>query len=102
MRSRPVLFREEAITDLEEVAAYLAAQGAHEIVVRNFLQRIRMQCEAIGSLPEGYPERPDLGPEIRLAPFERLAMIAFRVTNDAVEIVNVFYGGRDYAAILRR
>lgn len=100
MRSLPVRFREEAIADLEEIAAYLVGQEAHETVVLSYIGRIRKQCEKIGDVPEGYAPRPDLGPGIRLAPFERSAVIAFRIAQDGVEIVNVFYGGRDYAALL--
>lgn len=66
-----------------------------------FVDRIRRRCEAIGELPEGYPARPDLGPDIRIAPFERSAVIAYRVIDAAVEIVDMFYGGRDYEAIMR-
>ena len=50
---------------------------------------------------EGLWRRPaDLGPGIRIAPFEHSAVVAYRVEDDAVEIVNVFYGGRDYEAAL--
>jgi toxin ParE1/3/4 len=38
---------------------------------------------------------------LRTVPFERKAVIAYRVTN-AVEITNVFYGGRDYEALYRK
>jgi toxin ParE1/3/4 len=41
-----------------------------------------------------------LEPGLRTIPFERRAVIAYRVTN-AVEITNIFYGGRDYEALYR-
>ncbi len=34
-------------------------------------------------------------------PFERRAVIAYRVIDDIVEVTNVFYGGRDYEALYR-
>jgi toxin ParE1/3/4 len=37
---------------------------------------------------------------LRTVPFERKAVIAYRVTK-AVEITNIFYGGRDYEALYR-
>ena len=101
MRRLPVRFREEAASDLMEVLDYLIEQGADPDVALGFVDRIRRRCEAIGELPEGYPARPDLGPDIRIAPFERSALIAYRVIDAAVEIVDVFYGGRDYEAIMR-
>ena len=36
-----------------------------------------------------------------MVPFERSAVIVYRV-GKTVEIVNVFYGGRDYEAAYRR
>ena len=33
--------------------------------------------------------------------FERRAVVAYRVLEQIVEITNIFYGGRDYEAILR-
>lgn len=99
MHSLPVLLRQEAIADLDEIASYLIAQGAHQTVVLGFIQRIRTQCETIGRAPEGYAARPDLGAGIRIAPFERRAVIVFRVEKTAVEIVNIFYGGRDYSVL---
>lgn len=101
MRRLTVRFREEAIADLVEVLDYLASRGASEATALGFIGRIRQKCEAIGDLPEGYPVRPDLGPGIRIAPFEHSAVIAYRLVDDAVEIVNVFYGGRDYESLLR-
>jgi toxin ParE1/3/4 len=51
-------------------------------------------------VPEGNPARSDLGPGIRLAPFERSAVILYCLTDTAVEIVRVLYGGRDYQSLL--
>jgi toxin ParE1/3/4 len=50
--------------------------------------------------PLGASERHALGAGLRLVPFEKSAVIVYRVVDDSVEIVNVFYGGRDYAALL--
>lgn len=100
MRSLPVRLREEALADLEEILTHLVDSGADDAVVDGFVDRIRQKCFSIGHMPEGYPARPDLGSGIRLVPFERSAVIAYRIEEEAVEIVNVFYGGRDYAALL--
>nr|WP_260682893.1 type II toxin-antitoxin system RelE/ParE family toxin [Rhizobium laguerreae] len=58
------------------------------------------RCRKIGDAPNGGRPRDDLAPGLRTVPFEHSAVIAYHVT-DAVEIVNVFYGGRDYEALLR-
>jgi toxin ParE1/3/4 len=36
-----------------------------------------------------------------MVPFEHSTVIIYKVIEDAVEIINVFYGGRDYAALMR-
>ena len=100
MRRLAVRFREEAISDLLEILDYLIDQGAGEGTAMGFVGRIRTKCESIGGLPESYRVRPELGPGIRIAPFEHSAVIAYRVDEDAVEIVNVFYGGRDYESLM--
>jgi len=101
MRRLAVRFREEAIADLTEILDHLISEGAGQGTALGFIGRIQEKCETIGGLPEGYPARPDLGPGIRIAGFERSAVIAYRLHDETVEIVNVFYGGRDYEALMR-
>lgn len=101
MKALPVRFREAAIADLIEIASFLRAQQVEEAIIHGFISRIRKQCEKIGLAPEGYATRSDLGAGIRIAPFEKSAVIVFAVTETSVEITNIFYGGRDYATLLR-
>jgi len=42
--------------------------------------------------------RDDLAPGTRTVPFERSALIAYRVENERVVITNIFYRGRDVGA----
>lgn len=100
MRRLPVRYLHDAAADLDSIFDHLLDQGASARTARGFVERIEAQCERIGGLPEGYPAHPDLGPGIRIAPFEHSAVIAYRLAEDAVEIVNVFYGGRDYQSLL--
>jgi hypothetical protein len=45
--------------------------------------------------------RDDILPGLRVVGFERRVTIAFLITADAVLIEGVFYGGRDFDAILQ-
>ncbi len=45
--------------------------------------------------------RDDLDEGLRITGFERRAVIAWKVEGDTVRITNIFYGGRDYEAVLR-
>ncbi len=102
MQLLPVLYRQEAGADLDNIFIYLVEQGASSSNERGFVGRIKARCQDIGNVPEGFPARPDLGPGIRLAQFERSAVILYRATEEAVEIFRVFYGGRDYETLMRR
>lgn len=70
-------------------------------VADGFIGRIRARCRTIGNVPFGGVARDDLGSGLRMTPFERSAVIMYRVLDDRVQIVNVFYGGRDYEALYR-
>ncbi|BAV53017.1 Uncharacterized protein MLTONO_p0547 (plasmid) [Mesorhizobium loti] len=54
-----------------------------------FVRRIRARCRKTGDAANGGRPRDDLLPGLRTVPF------------DTVQIVNVFYGGRDYEAPFR-
>lgn len=72
------------------------------VTAQRFTDRIWAACEKIGNAPLGGRPRDDLLPGLRTVPFEKKAIIAYRVDGETVEIVNVFYGGSDYEAILLR
>jgi len=44
--------------------------------------------------------RDDLRPGLRTIGFRRRVVIAFAVTEEAVEVLGVFYGGSDYEALI--
>jgi plasmid stabilization system protein ParE len=62
---------------------------------------IRGRCAALRTHPELGPARDDLGRNIRVLPMLGRVVVAYRVEPDGVTIVRVFYGGQDYAAIMR-
>jgi toxin ParE1/3/4 len=101
MRRLPVFYHHKAAADLENIFIHLVEQGAASSTARAFVARIVARCNGIGDVPEGFPARPDLGLRVRIAPFERSAVILYRPTDDGVEIFRVFYGGRDYETIMR-
>lgn len=101
MRTLPVQFRAEAESDLEEIARYVVERSGSFQTAIGFLARLRSRCYSIGDIPLGGIARDDLAPGIRMVPFERSAVILYRIKDDAVEIVTVAYGGRDYEALFR-
>ncbi|MGN6268465.1 MAG: type II toxin-antitoxin system RelE/ParE family toxin [Sphingomonas sp.] len=101
MRRIEVEYRPEAIADLEDIFRFVLRLSLETDTARAFIQRIRDRCSRIGDVPLGGTPRNDLYPGLRTVPFERRAVIAYRVIDDRVEITNIFYGGRDFDALYR-
>ena len=93
-----VLYRPEAYADLEDIFRFVLRIGGNQITAERFVRRIKARCDKIGILPFGGRSRDDLAPGLRTVPFERRAIIVYKVEPNCVRIVNVFYGGRDYEA----
>jgi toxin ParE1/3/4 len=102
MQRLEVRFRPEAIRDLTAIFHYVFELSRSFETSRKFVQRIRDRCDSIGNVPHGGRPRDDLEPSLRTVPFERTAVIAYKVEDDRVRITNIFYGGRNYETLYRR
>lgn len=98
MQALEVTYRESAATDIQNIFDTILKASQNLTVADRFISRIARRCERIGHVPYGGRPRNDLEEGLRTVPFEHSAIIAYRVEGDCVEIVNVFYGGRDYEA----
>lgn len=94
-------YRPEALADLEEIFRFVLRRSASPSTARRYVERLRERCRRIGTLPEAGRPRDDLLPGLRTVPFERVAVIAYRLADGRVEITNIFYGDRDYEALYR-
>ena len=99
MRRLKVTYRPEAQTDFRDIYMYVLTRSGDKAMAEGFYQRIRTRCERIGLVPLGGRPRDDLEPGLRTVPFERTAVIAYKVEDESVRVTNIFYGGRDYEAI---
>ncbi len=98
--ARRVLFRPAAERDLTALYAYIRdANGGPEVAI-GYVRRIRDFCEGLEPFPERGVARDDIRPGLRLAHFEKRVVVAFTISPDQVRIGRIFYGGRDYAALL--
>jgi toxin ParE1/3/4 len=93
-----VVITAEAESDLEQIATYLAGQSVE--IALGFVQELREKCESLADAPRGYPLVPrheHLG--IRRRPFGNY-LIFYRVASDAIEVVHILHGARDYEPLL--
>lgn len=102
MQRFPVEYRADAIDDIEQLFLYVLETSSDVITAARFTDRVFARCETIGDAPFGGVPRDDLGPGIRIVPFEKKAVILYIVRDQTVWITNIFSGRRDYAALLRQ
>ena len=101
IRTLSVSYADSAKFDLGEIQRYLRSKGASFATARGFTARIKARCEKIGNVPHIGTARDDILPGLRMVPFERSAVILYVVETNRVRITNIFYGGRDYEALMR-
>jgi toxin ParE1/3/4 len=93
-----VLVTAEAETDLEQIAAYVAEHSPQSAL--KLIRDLRERCESLSDTPRGYslvPRYEHLG--IRRRPFGNF-LIFYRIGTDAIEIVHILHGARDYEPVL--
>ena len=101
MKRPPVRLRASAIQDLKDIYDWIVSESGYLQVAVNFVDRILDRCESLSTFSMIGRARDDLQPGVRILPFERIAVIAYRIHAGKVEVINIFYGGRDYEALLR-
>ncbi|WP_409565470.1 type II toxin-antitoxin system RelE/ParE family toxin [Methylobacterium sp. J-001] len=92
------MFRAQARADLANIFRTVLHLSQDAPTARRFTQRIKDRCDRIGDAPHAGRPRDDLSEGLRTVPFERSAIIAYRVERGSVRILNIFYGGRDFEA----
>jgi toxin ParE1/3/4 len=93
-----VVVTAEAESDLERIATYIAEQSPK--IALNFVRELRGKCESLADAPRSYPLVPrheHLG--IRRRPFGNY-LIFYRVGPEAIEVVHILHGARDYERLL--
>ncbi|MCV3766079.1 type II toxin-antitoxin system RelE/ParE family toxin [Rhizobium sp. TRM95796] len=101
MQRLDVAYRPQAINDLKAIHFAIAEASQSYAVADRFVNRIMARCRKIGDAPHGGRKRDDLVVGLRSVPFERSAIITYTVTEDRVEISNIFFSRRDYEALYR-
>ncbi|MFB2553783.1 type II toxin-antitoxin system RelE/ParE family toxin [Ensifer soli] len=98
MQRVKVTYRPGALADLRKIFDDIRDLSGSGVTARRFVDRIMARCRKIGDAPHGGRPRDDLALGLRTIPFERSAVIAY-VVGKTVDIVGVYYGGRDYEAL---
>jgi toxin ParE1/3/4 len=96
---RDVVFAPEAIDDLIQLQEWIShAAGAK--VSAGYLDRLENFCLGLELASERGQLREDIRSGLRIVGFEKRITIAFVVDREVVTIIRLFYGGRDWEALL--
>lgn len=96
-----VYFMPDAIEDLENIYFYIAEQSGFPERAWNYIEMLKSKCQELETFPIRGQLRSDLMEGLRIYPLDDKAVAAFLV-NEAdlmVQVLNVFYGGRDYEVL---
>ncbi|WP_165417134.1 type II toxin-antitoxin system RelE/ParE family toxin [Rhizobium leguminosarum] len=94
-----VVFRPRAEKNLLDIYAFIAADNS--MAAMEFIRRLRQICHALEDMPERGAPREDFAPGVRILVFERRVTIAYRVVKDRVQILRLFYAGRNKPSAFR-
>lgn len=90
-----VVFRPEALAQLEELYDFIAHAGSPGNAA-SFTEAIVSFCESLANFPYRGVSREDLRPGLRTIGYRKRVVIAYAVLNETVAIVGIFFGGRDH------
>lgn len=92
----------DAIKDLEGIYGYVADKSGFPERAWSYIEKLRQKCHELETAPLRGQQRDDLMENLRIAPLDKKAVAAFIVDEEkqAVLVLNIFYGGRDYETLM--
>jgi toxin ParE1/3/4 len=95
-----VIFSPEAWAQLAALYDYIA-DASSEAIADKYISAIIAYCRNLSTFPKRGAQRDDLRPGIRIFGFRRRVSIAFAISETAVTILGIFYGGQNLEALLK-
>lgn len=94
----------DAIKDLEGIYGYVADKSGFPERAWSYIERLHQKCHELETAPLRGQKRDDLVKNLRIIPLDKKAVAAFIVNEEkqTVLVLNIFYGGRDYEAIMSK
>ncbi len=102
MKNYDVSLSPDAIQDLTNIYHFIAKKSGYPEVALGYIEKLRDRCYTLQSAPIRGQRRDDIRPNLRILGIAKKAIAAFEVdeTQQMVTILNIFYGGEDYEAIM--
>ena len=96
MISYDVQFSPHALKQLERIYCYVAGKSSPVTALR-FVSSIKDHCQTLSLIPYRGVPRDDIWPGLRLIGFQQSINIVFKITEESIIIVGIYYGGQNYA-----
>ena len=98
--NRRVVYAPRVREQLTDLYTWIADESGYPERAAGYLAAILDYCDGLVVFPYIGVARDDLRPGLRTIGFRRRVVIAFAVTEEAVEVLGVYYGGRDDEALI--
>ena len=102
MKKYDVYLMPDAIKDLEGIYGYITDKSGFPERAWSYVEKLQQKCRELETAPLRGQQRDDLMHNLRIVPIDKKAVAAFIVDEEkkAVLVLNIFYGGRDYEALM--
>jgi len=102
MKKYDVYLMPDAIKDLENIYNYITEESGFPERGWLYIEKLKFKCQKLETAPLRGQKRNDLMKGLRIYPLDKKTVAAFLVDEDKqmVQILNIFYGGQDYEAIM--
>lgn len=102
MKKYDVYLMPDAIKDLEGIYGYITDKSGFPERAWSYVEKLQQKCRELETAPLRGQQRDDLMHNLRIVPIDKKAVAAFLVDEEkkAVLVLNIFYGGRDYEALM--
>lgn len=102
MKTYDVQLTPDAKNDLIGIYEYIADKSQMPEVAWAYMQKLETACHGLWTAPLRGQKRNDLRKNLRITPLDKNAVVAFEVDEEkqVVTVLNIFYGGQDYDAIM--
>jgi len=95
VKPRDIFFAPEARADLLALYEWISAKASPDVAM-TYISRIERYCSGFDLASQRGHSRDDIRTGLRVIGFERRVTIAFTVSDQAVTILRLFYGGQNW------
>lgn len=98
--TRRILYSPRVREQLTDLYNWIADESGFPDRAESYITAILDYCDDLTAFPLIGTARDDLRPGLRTIGFGRRVMIAFAVTDETVDVLGIYYGGRNFENLI--